>query len=60
MVNWTEHIHSGNIRGTSDMRLLVFGTPGFDDVADVSAFILHLCVVAHGGWGGQLRGVIVE
>ena len=30
------------------MCLLVFGAPGFDDIADVSAFILHLSVVAHG------------
>lgn len=29
------------------MCLLVLGTPGFDDIADVSALVLHLCVVAH-------------
>lgn len=42
------------------MRLLVLGTPGFDDIADVSALVLHLCVVAHDDRKGKLRSVVVE
>jgi len=39
------------------MRLLVLGTPGFDDVADVSALVLNLRIVAHDGRKGEARGV---
>jgi hypothetical protein len=50
MVNWDKHLHRRDIGWTPYMRLLVLGTPGFDDVADVSAFVLHLCIVAHDEW----------
>jgi hypothetical protein len=47
-----EHLHCCDIGRTPYMRLLVLGTPGFDDVANVGALILYLCVVAHGGKKG--------
>jgi hypothetical protein len=49
MVDQDEHLHRRDIGRTPYMRLLVLGTPGLDDVADVGALVLHLCVVAHGG-----------
>lgn len=47
--------YCSDIGRTPDMGLLVFGTPSLDDVADVSAFVLHLGVVAH-CVGGQCKG----
>lgn len=53
-MNYDEHLHRRDIGRTPYMRCLVFGTPGFDDVTNVGAFILHLCVVAHDDWKGEL------
>jgi hypothetical protein len=42
------------------VTLLVSGTPSSNDVADVSALVLYLSVVAHDIGKGSLRGVVNE
>jgi hypothetical protein len=43
----TNDLHCYNIRWTSLVGLLVFGTPGSNDVTKMAALVLDLCIVAH-------------